>query len=550
MIHIITSFDIIHEKKFEAHNDLLKKINGDNFQKNIRKEFDTYLQNTNNLETSMIDVLNKKMFSILGENLLKNEMESYFYNKSETIASVAFENNLSQKCVKKIHNLMTKKSYENIKIPESIKSHEKYTETIFDKNIQLRDIYNYMNFNIPCGETVLLCNGNYCIENTKKWDSLQVNTNELLCLSSNYKCINKEKQEYNQTLYESFVMQSPIQSTNDDNYEFFNTNNIKRVITYLLKDLNEYTVQNSDDYKSYLLHNDVQLNYHDNCQDNFKLLQQLNKIHIVTSFDIVHKKLFSTFDDVLSKMAEGVAKTNIKKGFDSYFYNKSEVISSLAFESNLLKSCVKRVHNLMTRTSHENITIPENIKSHEKYTETVFDKNIQMCDIYEYINENIDENDIVLLCNGNYCIGDWENIEIDDKEAFCLSSNYKYIGTSDIELEKYPFPDETLLLNKNMVEEAKVMMYYGLSHHAFMFRAPMECLLFDEFDFFNTVGVNKLMNHLLKNAGEYDIKNPHQYDSEVLYDNIETNYQNTCDDNLELNKSLNIDMIKYILFMC
>jgi hypothetical protein len=204
----------------------------------------------------------------------------------------------------------------------------------------------------------------------------------------------------------------------------------------------------------------------------------------------------------------------------------------------------------MTKQSHENIAIPENIKSHEKYVETVFDKNIQMCDIYEYINENIDEDEIVLLCNGNYCVGDWNNIELEHKEAFCLSSNYKYIGTDDVKLDKYPFPDESLVKNKDMVEEARQMLYSGLSHHAFMFRGPMECLLFDEFDFFNTVGVNKLMNHLLKNAGEYDIKNPHQYNSEVLYDNIETNYQDVSDHNLELEKALRIDVEKYMLLFC
>ena len=40
-----------------------------------------------------------------------------------------------------------------------------------------------------------------------------------------------------------------------------NTKNIKRVMIYLLKDLNGYNVQNSDDYKSYLLHDGAQLNY-------------------------------------------------------------------------------------------------------------------------------------------------------------------------------------------------------------------------------------------------------------------------------------------------
>lgn len=545
MIHIVTSFNLIHNTKFQELENILNS-NRNNLNNDIKNGFDSYF--TGKCTKSLFESFDKKIYLNQRENIIKQEFYSYLYNKNEELAEMSFKNNLENKNVKKVHNLISKKSIENLSISNDIKLHDKYVECVFDHDIMLNDIINYINTNIDDGDLVLLCDGNYYLDNSNLLDELDIQKNSVLFLQSLFEFTNGVECTYiNKKTCDTFMIQTPLILNSDYNFEYFNVNNTDRVIKHICK-LSNYDVKKHNDY---ILHAicDKHCTLKGNNLENIKYAKKISKqFHIVTSFNIIHDKCLSIDTGHLSGLNNDVQKY-IKRSYSSYLYDKTRELSTQAFLNNLGKSCVKRVHNLMQKTYFDKITIPDDIKTHEKYTEQVYDEKLELCDIYEYINSNINEGDTVLLCNGNYCIGDseeWDFIDLDNNEAYCLSSVYKYVGADKIMENKYPFADD-LLVGTDIAESALNVLYGGLLHHAFMFNAPLECMIFDEFNFFNTKGVNKIMNHLFKVAGEYDLTNPSVLNSYVLYNDENNNYQDIDNDCNELINAMNIDTYKYLI---
>jgi hypothetical protein len=203
----------------------------------------------------------------------------------------------------------------------------------------------------------------------------------------------------------------------------------------------------------------------------------------------------------------------------------------------------------------ENTEIPNEIKTNEKYKEHIFNKNPQMCDILNYINNNVPSGDIVLLCNGNYQIGDsdeWNNIVLSPNEALCLSSKYKYIGDENTQNnENCLFASKNFSMCDDFAEETRVTFYNALHHHAFLFTVPLsDELVFDEFYFFNEKNVNKLINHLFVHAMNYNMRNISCLNSVVLFNDKKNNYQDIEKYNLSLTNELNIEfnVSNYLVF--
>jgi hypothetical protein len=259
-------------------------------------------------------------------------------------------------------------------------------------------------------------------------------------------------------------------------------------------------------------------------------------MHIVTSYNIINRNIMDININLIDD--EKLIK-EIKK----HFWNKNEKISQMVFNNNLEKSFVSKIHNLMEKEDSENIEIPPNIKNNKKYLEKIFDNKIKYKDIEEYIKENIPENEIVLLCNGNFLIKDsesWENITIANNEVYCMSSLYKHIDHenedgflfSNPETNFYKFHFEKIHGTKDTedCENKKKSIYLALNHFAYIFKQPVLELWENDFEYFNVSDANKMMNLLLKDSG-YERKNPAGFESNILFDNEKTNYQGSINEN-------------------
>ncbi|ATZ80596.1 hypothetical protein BMW23_0549 [Bodo saltans virus] len=273
-------------------------------------------------------------------------------------------------------------------------------------------------------------------------------------------------------------------------------------------------------------------------------------LNIVTSFNVIHPEIF---ENVLNNNCDEDLLNKVKNITLEHFYNKGNQLSTIAFQTNLKKECVKSVHNLMEKNVMEYMKIPNEIINNDKYHQHLFDEKIRMCDILEYIQNNISEGEIVLLCNGNYQIGDseeWNNISLSQNQAYCLSSSYKYIGSKQIENNKFIFAEPDFSQYDNFVDEVRESFYTSVYHHAFLFKAPLDCIIFDEFYFFNTKCTNRILNHLLKNAINYETLNIEALDSFMLYNDEKINYQSYDKYNTNLINELNINsnITNYLIF--
>lgn len=162
------------------------------------------------------------------------------------------------------------------------------------------------------------------------------------------------------------------------------------------------------------------------------------------------------------------------------------------FRANLENPHITKLHNLVERE----VTVPEWLRTHDKYVEHRVDGWLTYKQTFEYANENCPPDSMVCLCNADIFLDHssrWRDSKtlLDLSIVFCLS-RYEFDGVSSATRD-----------------DALMKIAYANAQDAWLFKTPM---IVKDADFkMGKLGSDNAIADRIKNSGYIPINSPNQF---------------------------------------